>query len=88
MSKRIRVILANAPVNNGNRGCVALSITSLCILKRIFQEKGIDAQIFLPDSAIPKNGKHSYHVNDLENLDYDDYYLLNLILKQFEFLIF
>lgn len=71
MSKRIRVILANAPVNNGNRGCVALSITSLCILKRIFQEKGIDAQIFLPDSAIPKNGKHSYHVNDLENLDYD-----------------
>lgn len=70
MSKRIRVILANAPVNNGNRGCVALSITSLCILKRIFQEKGIDAQIFLPDSAIPENGQHSYHVNGLEDLDY------------------
>lgn len=62
--------MANAPINNGNRGCVALSIASLSILNRILEEKGIKATIYLPDSGFLENEKRIYHVNGLEDITY------------------
>lgn len=70
MKKKTKIILANAPINNGNRGCVALTITSLSILKQLFRSKGIEATIYLPDSAMRENGLQSYHVEGLEDLEY------------------
>lgn len=67
---KIIIILANAPINNGNRGCVALSISSLYILKNIFQNKGVEAMIFLPDSAMKEEGYQSYLINGFDNIDY------------------
>lgn len=70
MKKTTNIILANAPINNGNRGCVALSITSLSILTKIFNEQGIEATIYLPDSGFIEDGMRVYHVNGLEDLEY------------------
>ena len=66
----MRIILANALINNGNRGCVALSITSLKILNDILQEKGVEATFYLPNSKMLKDGHHTYHVDGLEDLEY------------------
>lgn len=44
------IILANALINNGNRGCVALSISTMYIIDRILSEAGISYTFFLPDS--------------------------------------
>ena len=55
---QLKIVLANALINNGNRGCVALSISSLKILRDIFHEKGIEATVYLPDSAVQEEGHH------------------------------
>ena len=69
-TKQLKIVLANAPIANGNRGCVALSISSLKILKDILHEKGVETTFYLPDSGIQKDGPHSYHVNGVESLTF------------------
>ena len=66
MKKHYNIILANAPINNGNRGCVALSITSLAIIDRIMKEAGIEYDIYLPDSQNPRMGVHIYKADCAE----------------------
>ena len=56
MGKHYNIILANAPINNGNRGCVALSITVMHIIDKLLSDSGIDYTLFLPDSHY-KTGK-------------------------------
>lgn len=63
MKKHINIILANAPINNGNRGCVALSITSISIIDKILKEAGIEYDIYLPDSYCKTIGKQQYSVS-------------------------
>lgn len=50
MQKHYNIILANAPMNNGNRGCVALSISVIAIIDKIFSEANVEYDIFMPDS--------------------------------------
>lgn len=64
--KKLNIILANAPINNGNRGCVALSITSIYILDDILKKHNIDYQLYLCDSGFPANQKHSYKIFEKE----------------------
>lgn len=37
-------------MNNGNRGCVALSISAIAIIDKIFSEANVEYDIFMPDS--------------------------------------
>jgi len=60
----MKLILANMPVINGNRGCVALSISTMHIIDEILSKRNIEYQFFLPDSGYKGNGKHSYEVKD------------------------
>ena len=46
----INIILANAPVKNGNRGCVALSITMMSLIDEVMKKAGVKYRLFLPDS--------------------------------------
>lgn len=50
MKKHLTIILANALIENGNKGCVALTYSCLSILDKIFTEANIDYTIYLPDS--------------------------------------
>lgn len=52
MSKRKIIILANAAINNGNRGCLALSYCSIYLIDSILREKGIEYDLYLTDSNI------------------------------------
>lgn len=46
------ILLANAPINTGNRGCVALSLSALKIIDDIFKAAGQEYEIYLLDSKI------------------------------------
>lgn len=46
--KNLNIIIANAPINNGNRGCVALSISSMYIIDDILSRENISYRFYLP----------------------------------------
>ena len=58
-----KIILANAPINNGNRGCVALSITMMSIIDEVMRKANQEYKLFLPDSQFSKQAKHEYNIN-------------------------
>lgn len=63
------IILANAPINNGNRGCVALSITSIYLLNEILKKYNIDYQLYLCDSGFASKQSHKYKILN-EEIEY------------------
>lgn len=50
--QHLNVILANAPINNGNRGCVALTYSVVYILNRILSEKSVDYTLYVLDTSL------------------------------------
>ena len=66
MRNNITIILGNAPINNGNRGCVALSYTSIYLIDKVLSEAGIEYKLFLPDSGFREQGTHNISVNGKE----------------------
>ena len=73
--KHYNIILANAPILNGNRGCVALTISALSIIDRIMKDNNVTYDIFLPDSGHKKIQQHTYKAINFK-VDYTscDYY--------------
>lgn len=62
--KKYNIILANAPIKNGNRGCVALSITMMSLIDEVMNNAGVQYRLFLPDSQFGDQKKHEYQIND------------------------
>lgn len=60
--KHLNIILANATINNGNRGCVALSISSIFLLHQILKDKGISYNMYLPDSGFGDGSMHEINL--------------------------
>lgn len=67
----INIILANAPVKNGNRGCVALSITIMSLINEVMKKAGVKYRLFLPDSQFGDQKKHEYKINN-EVITFED----------------
>lgn len=84
--REIKIILANMPINNGNRGCVALSISTMAIIRDLLVERGINYKFYLPDSGYKVNGRHTYDVAGTEiefySSDYADWNDLKTSIKQ------
>ena len=59
-AKRI-VVLGNAPIDNGNRGCVAMSYCAIYLIDLIFGQNGYE--LYLTDSA-QQPGRHKIVLND------------------------
>ncbi|MBQ7163234.1 MAG: polysaccharide pyruvyl transferase family protein [Bacteroidales bacterium] len=57
--KTLRILLANAPLKNGNLGCVALSLSALYLLDKLLTENGQEASYCLPDSGWRDGKSHS-----------------------------
>jgi polysaccharide pyruvyl transferase WcaK-like protein len=53
MKSNYKVILANALIRNGNRGCVALTISSMYLIQKILNKKNAVVDFYLMDSGIP-----------------------------------
>jgi len=62
--KKYNIILANAPIKNGNRGCVALSITMMSLIDEVMNNAGVQYCLFLPDSQFRDQKKHEYKINN------------------------
>lgn len=62
--KTINIILANAPVNNGNRGCVALSISSMFLINEVFRRRNINYELFLPNAGWNDGAEHSIQIGN------------------------
>ncbi len=62
MSTTLNIILGNCPINNGNRGCVALSYTSIYLIDKILTEVGYTYHLYLSDSGFSKTGEHTINV--------------------------
>lgn len=55
----MNIILANCVVNNGNRGCVALTLTTMYLLDRILKEAGVSYTFYLFQRGVIDLGKHT-----------------------------
>lgn len=64
MKRKYNIILANALIKNENRGCVALSYSSLYLIDKVLSKAGIDYSFYLPDT---QNSQITY--NKLEEKD-------------------
>ena len=62
MTKNLNIILGNAPINNGNRGCVALSYTSIYLIDKVLSDAGIKYKLYMPDSGFNEKGVKSISV--------------------------
>ncbi len=64
MKKHYNIILANAPIKNGNRGCVALSITVMSIIDKILTDANISYTYYLPNSLYGDDKEHYYKIGN------------------------
>lgn len=62
--KKMNIILANAPINNGNKGCVALSVTTMFLIDEIMEHLGREYNLYLPDSQYRDNKEHCCTVGE------------------------
>lgn len=62
--KNLNIIIANAPVCNDNRGCVALSISSMFIIDDILSKKNISYKFYLPQSGHRKYGTYEIKIGN------------------------
>lgn len=81
MKETVNIILANAPINNGNRGCVALSVSSMYIIDEILSQAGIKYKFYLPDSQHSECKSHIISINGREIEYYSIQYNKGLSLK-------
>lgn len=81
MKETVNIILANAPINNGNRGCVALSVSSMFIIDEILSQAGIKYKLYLPDSQHRECKIHKISINGRDIEYYSIQYNKGLSLK-------
>lgn len=81
MKETVNIILANAPINNGNRGCVALSVSSMYIIDEILSQAGIKYILYLPDSQHRECKSHKISINGRDIEYYSIQYNKGLSLK-------
>lgn len=64
-----RIILANAAVRSGNKGCAALSYTALYFIDKVMSENDVDYELYLTDSGYPIKGSYSIQIAG-KNINY------------------
>ncbi len=60
----MNILLTNCAVKNGNRGCVALSVSVMSILKEILASENVPYTFMLPQSGFAEVGEHSIKVGE------------------------
>lgn len=60
----VKIILANAPIKNGNRGCVALSVSAMALIDELIEKQSCDYVFYLPNSGYNDGQEHEIHFKD------------------------
>lgn len=82
MKKRLNIILANAPVNNGNKGCVALTYSCMVLIEEILKLYNYDFDLYLSNSYYNDNKRHKVIINK-KPIEFEDFTLLPTSFKTF-----
>ena len=77
----MKIILGNAPIKNGNRGCVALTITIACVIDEIMKKAGLSYELYLPDSQYDDRKIHEILIGDRKIEFKDCRYPIGISLK-------
>lgn len=64
--RTLRLILANCAAENGNRGCVALTLSVMYILRELAKRKGMRCVFYLPNSGGRQLGKCEFRSGGIE----------------------
>jgi polysaccharide pyruvyl transferase WcaK-like protein len=70
MEKSKKILLAHASMVDINRGCVALTLSTLYLLHRISAKKHVKISVFLSHSGIAEDGVYSIMLNN-EKVEYN-----------------
>lgn len=62
--QKLNIIIANAPMYNGNRGCVALSLSSMYLIDKILSSVNIPYTFYLPQSGHRVFGEYTFEVDN------------------------
>lgn len=63
-NKHLNIILANSPINNGNRGCVALTVSSVYLIDKIISGKRFDYTLYILDTNLPDFERYTIDLFD------------------------
>lgn len=80
---KLNILIGNATLLNGNRGCVALAATSIYLIDKILSERRYKYNFFLPNSGYGDGNLHSYNILDKDISYYDCGYPFDNTLKGF-----
>ena len=61
----MKIVITNSAINNGNRGCVALSLSAMYIIDKILNDRNISHQFYLPQSGYEKKETHTVKACDV-----------------------
>ncbi len=64
MKRKYNIILANCAIANGNRGCVALSVSAMALIDELMSQKACDYVFYLPNSGYNDRQEHDIHFKD------------------------
>lgn len=82
MKKIYNIILANCTINNGNRGCVALSVTAMALIDELLSKYEIEYSLYLPDCDFNDRAIHKLIVNNKTIPYCDGEYPIGIGLKK------
>lgn len=63
IKKHLNIVISNAPINNGNRGCVALSISAMYLIANVLSEANVDYTFFLCDAQFRDRQEHKIEIS-------------------------
>lgn len=77
----MKIILGNAPIKNGNRGCVALTITMAYIIDEIMKKAELSYDLYLSDSQYNDRKTHEILIDDRKIVFKDCIYPIGVSFK-------
>lgn len=60
--RNLSIILANSPLYDGNRGCVALTASTIFLLDKLLKEKGLNYKLYILDSYLKCKKKQTIEI--------------------------
>lgn len=61
----MKIVITNSAINNGNRGCVALSLSAMYVIDRILNDRNIPHQFYLPQSGYEQKEEHTIQAGNV-----------------------
>lgn len=61
----MKIVITNSTINNGNRGCVALALSSMYIIDKILNDRNISHTFYLPQSGYDQKEEHTIKTGDV-----------------------